>query len=152
VRRAEEKRRGARAVYVHGDALRLPVADGVADVCSTAFGIRNVADRHAALSEMRRVLRPGGRALVLEFTTPPGRVLGPLYRAYFTRVLPRIGRMISGDGDAYSYLPRSVLAWPGPREFQSEMEGVGLVDCGFELLTRGVACLHWGVAPGGAAS
>jgi demethylmenaquinone methyltransferase/2-methoxy-6-polyprenyl-1,4-benzoquinol methylase len=135
--------------FAHGDALRLPVQPAAADVCTVAFGIRNVADRRGALREMARVVRPGGRVLVLEFTMPPGRVLGALYRFYFTRVLPGVGRLVSRDAEAYSYLPRTVLAWPSPRAFQDEMEQEGLVDCGHRLLTRGIACVHWGRVAGG---
>ncbi len=135
--------------FAHGDALKLPVRDGVADMCTVAFGIRNVADRRLALREMARVVKPGGRVLVLEFTMPPGPVLGPAYRFYFTRLLPGIGRVVSKDNDAYSYLPRTVLAWPSPVEFQREMETEGLVECGHRLLTRGIACLHWGRVPRG---
>jgi demethylmenaquinone methyltransferase/2-methoxy-6-polyprenyl-1,4-benzoquinol methylase len=154
LRCAERKKsglaQGGGPAFVHGDALRLPVADGAADVCSVAFGIRNVADRRAALREMRRVVQPGGRILVLEFTLPPGRLLGGAYRFYFTRVLPGIGRLVSRDDEAYSYLPRTVLAWPDPAAFQREMEAEGLVDCGHRLLSRGIACLHWARAPQGA--
>jgi demethylmenaquinone methyltransferase/2-methoxy-6-polyprenyl-1,4-benzoquinol methylase len=123
------------------------VKDSVADVCTVAFGIRNVTDRRACLAEMTRVVRPGGQVLVLEFTMPPGAILGPLYRTYFLRLLPAIGRLISKDSDAYSYLPRTVLAWPAPGVLEREMESAGLVDCGHRLLTRGIACLHWGRRP-----
>ncbi len=133
-----------RPAFAHGDALRLPLRAASADVCTVAFGIRNVADRHAALREMARVVRPGGRVLVLEFTMPPGSVLGPLYRLYFLRILPAVGRLVSRDSDAYTYLPRTVMSWPDPARFQREMEDAGLVECGHRLLTRGIACLHWG--------
>jgi len=135
--------------FARGDALQLPVKSGAADVCTVAFGLRNVADRARALREMARVVRPGGRVLVLEFTLPPGRVLGALYRAYFTRLLPFVGRIVSRDADAYSYLPRTVLAWPSPVELQHEMEALGLVDCSHRLLTRGIACLHCAHVPRG---
>lgn len=138
---------GASGVFVHGDALQLPVRDSAVDVCTVAFGIRNVADRRRALAEMARVVRPGGSVLVLEFTTPRSALFGGLYRFYFTRLLPRIGRVVSRDRDAYSYLPRTVLAWPDPDVFRREMEAVGLEDCGYRSLTRGVACLHWGRVP-----
>lgn len=152
--RAREKGRRAsarRALFTHGDALRLPVGSGTADVCTVAFGIRNVADRRQALREMMRVVRPGGRVLVLEFSMPPGRLLGSLYRLYFTRILPTVGSWISRDSDAYSYLPRTVLAWPSPAELQREMESVGLERCGHRLLSHGIACLHSGRVPGGSA-
>lgn len=130
--------------FVQGDALRLPVADASVDACSVAFGIRNVADRRAAMREMRRVLRPGGQALILEFSRPAPGWFGSLYHFYFTKILPRVGGLISGDRDAYSYLPRTVLEWPSPDELAAEMEQEGLESCGYELLARGIACLHWG--------
>jgi len=134
------------ATFIHGDALRLPLPDGVADVASVAFGIRNVSDPDEGLRELRRVLRVGGKVLVLEFTTPPGRGLGALYRFYFTKVLPLIGRLLSRDAEAYEYLPRTVMAWPHPDVFQCSMEGAGFTDCGYQLFTGGIACLHWGRA------
>ena len=106
-----------------------------------------MADRAAGLREMVRVVKPGGRIVVLEFTTPPGALLKRLYGTYFTRVLPCIGRLVSRDAAAYSYLPRTVLAWPGPDAFERELGEAGLVECGHELLTRGIACLHWGRVP-----
>jgi demethylmenaquinone methyltransferase / 2-methoxy-6-polyprenyl-1,4-benzoquinol methylase len=152
---AERKKLSIRAratpAFAHGDALHLPVRAAAADVCTVAFGIRNVADRRAALREMSRVTKPGGRVLVLEFTMPPGKLLGPAYRFYFTRLLPGVGRLVSRDCDAYSYLPRTVIAWPSPSAFQGEMESEGLVDCGHRLLSRGIACLHWGRVPGATA-
>jgi demethylmenaquinone methyltransferase / 2-methoxy-6-polyprenyl-1,4-benzoquinol methylase len=142
-------RDGRPTVFAHGDALRLPVATGSAVACTVAFGIRNVADRLAGMREMARVVRPGGKIFVLEFSTPPGWFMGGIYRTYFTKVLPLIGKWISGDGAAYRYLPETVLAWPKPDELQREMEDCGLEQCDHRLLTRGVACLHWGRVPGG---
>jgi len=138
----------APTLFVHGDALRLPLRSGCADVCSVAFGVRNLADARAGLAELARVTKAGGRVLVLEFTTPPGAILGRGYRFYFTRVLPTVGRWVSRDADAYTYLPRSVLAWPDPEQFQRTMEEVGLVECGFRRFSRGIACLHWGRVAG----
>ncbi|MFT4539233.1 MAG: demethylmenaquinone methyltransferase/2-methoxy-6-polyprenyl-1,4-benzoquinol methylase [Planctomycetota bacterium] len=132
---------------VTGDAMYLPVRSSVADVASVAFGIRNVADRAAGFREMQRVLKPGGKMICLEFTTPDSGLFAWLYRTYFTQVLPRIGRLISRDNDAYSYLPRTVLAWPKAAELQRELEQLGYTDCGHRQLTRGIACLHWGTAP-----
>jgi demethylmenaquinone methyltransferase/2-methoxy-6-polyprenyl-1,4-benzoquinol methylase len=134
-------------LFVAGDALALPLGDGRADAATIAFGLRNVADRARGLRELMRVVRPGGTLLVLEFSLPRGRLTGALYRAYFTRVLPRIGGWISGDASAYRYLPDTVLAWPSPDELQAEMERLGLERCGYELLTGGIACLSYGRVP-----
>ena len=139
--------RGASMLMLHGDALHLPVAEGVADVVSVAFGIRNVADRRAGFAEMRRVLKTGGRLLVLEFTTPEAGLFAWLYRRYFTTILPRVGRLVSKDEEAYDYLPRTVLAWPPAAQLQGELEELGFRDCGYQRLTQGIACLHWGTAP-----
>lgn len=147
---AGPKLRRQRAVFANGDAMRLPLRSRCADVAAVAFGVRNLADARAGLAELARVTKPGGRVLVLEFTTPRGWLLGRLYRWYFTRVLPTLGRIVSKDDDAYLYLPRTVLAWPAPEEFQRQFESVGLVDCGYRSLTRGIACLHWGRVPASA--
>lgn len=145
-----KRRAGSRsALFAQGDCMRLPLRSRVADVCSAAFGVRNLADPDAGLVEMARVVKRGGRVLVLEFTTPQGAILSRLYRFYFTRLLPRVGRLVSRDSDAYSYLPRTVLAWPAPEEFLARLERAGLVDCGFQRMTRGIACLHWGRVPSG---
>jgi demethylmenaquinone methyltransferase/2-methoxy-6-polyprenyl-1,4-benzoquinol methylase len=129
---------------VRGDALELPVADAAVDVLTIAFGLRNVAERGRSLAEMLRVLRPGGRALVLEFSQPRGALLARAYRAYFTRVLPLVGRLVSRHDDAYAYLPRTVLAWPTPAELEREMRELGFANCRHRLLSRGIACLHVG--------
>jgi len=145
--RARAKQRTPGGLFVGGDALALPIASAAADASSIAFGIRNVADRLQGLRELARVVRAGGWVLVLEFSLPRGRLLGPLYRLYFTRVLPRIGGWISGDPGAYRYLPETVLSWPSPDELRAEMESVGLEECGYRLLSGGIACLSWGRVP-----
>lgn len=131
-------------LFVHGDAMKLPIATGCADFCSVAFGVRNLADPDLGLRELARVLKPGGRLFVLEFSPPPPGLLGTLYRFYFLRVLPWIGGFISGDREAYRYLPRTVSAWPEPEAFRRQLEAAGLRDCGYERLTFGIASLHWG--------
>ena len=132
-----------RPVFLAADTLDLPFAGGQFDVVSVAFGIRNVADPVAALREMRRVARPGGRVIVLEFARPRLAVLGPLYLFYFRRVLPRLGRWITGDtGGAYSYLPASVLAFPEREDFLELMRRAGLESASYRLLTGGIAALY----------
>jgi demethylmenaquinone methyltransferase/2-methoxy-6-polyprenyl-1,4-benzoquinol methylase len=148
--RACLKGAGRAACFVAGDALRLPLGDGTADAATIAFGLRNVADRRTGLGELKRVVRPGGTVMVLEFSLPRGRLTGALYRFYFTRLLPRLGAWISGDAAAYRYLPDTVLAWPSPGELRGEMEALGLERCGFRLLTGGIACLSWGRVPAAA--
>jgi demethylmenaquinone methyltransferase/2-methoxy-6-polyprenyl-1,4-benzoquinol methylase len=119
------------------------VGEGRFDGALVAFGIRNVGDPLAALREVHRALRPGGRFVVLEFSLPAG-LLGRVYRLYFTRILPRVGGLVSGDRSAYSYLPASVVGFPTPDEFGALMKDAGFVAVRCELLTWGIACLHRG--------
>jgi demethylmenaquinone methyltransferase/2-methoxy-6-polyprenyl-1,4-benzoquinol methylase len=125
------------------DAEHLPFRDGVFDGVTVGFGIRNVADPRAALDEMRRVLRPGARLVILEFAIPRGW-LGSAYRFYFDRVLPRVGGLVSGDASAYRYLPDSVARFPAPREFMQMMQDVGFAHVRCIKLTGGIACLYRG--------
>ena len=135
-------RRGmaARGHLVSGDAERLPLASGCVDGAAVAFGIRNVGDMPAAFREMVRVLRPGGRFVVLEFSMPEG-LLGRLYRLYFTRVLPTVGGWISGDSRAYSYLPASVARFPAPPELSALLSEAGFASVRSRPLTGGIAHL-----------
>lgn len=132
-----------RARVVGGDGEQLPLKEGTFDGALVAFGIRNVGDPLAALREVHRALRPGGRFVVLEFSLPVG-MLGAVYRLYFTQILPRIGGLISGDRSAYSYLPASVVGFPTPEEFGVLMRQAGFETVRWELLTGGIACLHRG--------
>jgi demethylmenaquinone methyltransferase/2-methoxy-6-polyprenyl-1,4-benzoquinol methylase len=132
-----------RGGLVGGDGEQLPLAEGRFDGALVAFGIRNVGDPLAALREVGRALRPGGRFVVLEFALPAG-LLGRVYRMYFTRILPRVGGLVSGDRSAYSYLPASVEGFPTPEEFGALMKDAGFVEVRWELLTGGIACLHRG--------
>jgi demethylmenaquinone methyltransferase/2-methoxy-6-polyprenyl-1,4-benzoquinol methylase len=142
---AKLKRRGlaGRTGLAAGDAEALPFAPASFDGATVGFGIRNVADPAAALGEIRRVLRPGGRLVVLEFSQPRGW-LGALYLRYFHRVLPRVGALVSGDSGAYAYLPASVARFPTPEGFAALMEGAGFTGVRWKLLTGGIACLHRG--------
>lgn len=126
-------------------AEALPFGDQSFDGASVAFGLRNVPDRRQALAEMHRVLRPGGRAVVLEFTTPPGRLFRRIYLWYFHRVLPVIGGFISGHGSAYAYLPASVREFPPPNELAAWMAEAGFRDVSYRLLTGGIVAIHVGM-------
>jgi demethylmenaquinone methyltransferase/2-methoxy-6-polyprenyl-1,4-benzoquinol methylase len=140
----EKRPGGGRSLFAAGDALALPVASGAFDVAAVAFGLRNLADARAGLSDLARAVRPGGLVLVLEFSPPRPGLSGSLYRAYSARVLPWVGGLISGDREAYRYLPRTVAAWPGPEELARTFASAALEDCGWRALSMGVACLHWG--------
>ena len=126
-----------------GDAERLPVRSGSMDAVTVAFGIRNVGEPLHALREMLRVLRPGGRALILEFSMPEG-TLGAAYRMYFTHVLPRIGGWVSGDAGAYAYLPASVARFARPEGFGALMRDAGFDRVAWHALTGGIAHLYIG--------
>ena len=130
-------------------AESLPFSDGVFDAATVAFGLRNVSDRRQGLSEMHRVLKPGGRAVILEFSTPPGRLFRAIYLWYFHRVLPLIGRLVSGHHSAYSYLPSSVAEFPSPAELASRMKEIGFREVSWRLLTRGIVAIHVGVKGSG---
>jgi demethylmenaquinone methyltransferase/2-methoxy-6-polyprenyl-1,4-benzoquinol methylase len=131
---------------VGADALSLPFPAGCFDGCTVGFGIRNLADIDAGLTEIARVLKPGGRLIVLEFSTPTSWPTRPLYLFYFRYILPLIGRAVSKHMTAYSYLPDSVAGFPDNRGFTSQMSEVGFRNVGFEQLTFGVASLYRGVA------
>jgi demethylmenaquinone methyltransferase/2-methoxy-6-polyprenyl-1,4-benzoquinol methylase len=150
LRRAAGKvaRRGLqpRAALAAADAERLPVAPSRFDGALVAFGIRNVGDPAAALAEVRRVLRPGGRLVVLEFGMPRG-ALGTLYRFYFERLLPAIGRLVSGDAGAYRYLPLSVARFPAPEGFCTLLERAGFACVARRPLSLGIAWLYRGEVP-----
>ena len=129
---------------VGADTLRLPFANGTFDGGTVGFGIRNLVDVDAGFRELRRVLKPGARLVVLDFTLPRASPLRALYLFYFRRVLPLIGRIVSKHMDAYSYLPDSVLQFPTPEALAERMSLAGFADVGYERLTLGVAAVHWG--------
>jgi demethylmenaquinone methyltransferase / 2-methoxy-6-polyprenyl-1,4-benzoquinol methylase len=127
------------------DALALPFADASFEGATVGFGVRNLTDLEAGLREMARVLRPGARLVILDFTTPRWQPFRAFYFLYFRRVLPLIGRLISKHGSAYSYLPESVLQFPEPPELAGMMKRAGFRDVRWQALTGGIAALHWGV-------
>jgi demethylmenaquinone methyltransferase/2-methoxy-6-polyprenyl-1,4-benzoquinol methylase len=125
-------------------AEALPFPDDSFDAATVAFGLRNLPDRHRGLREMHRVLKPGGRAVILEFTTPPGPLLRRVYLWYFHRVLPFIGRLVSGHPLAYSYLPASVTEFPSPEGLAAWMRDAGFREVSYRLLTGGIVSIHVG--------
>lgn len=132
-----------------GDGTDLPFPDASFDALTIAYGLRNFDDPDAGLREFQRVLRPGGRVVILEFPPPGTGPVGKLFRLYFQRVLPTIGGWVSGHADAYAYLPRSVLAFPAPHELALRMRAAGFDDVRYKLQTSGVSALHIGVKPSG---
>ncbi len=131
--------------FQQADTMRLPYRDAAFDAVTVAFGIRNVSDTERGVREMVRVLRPGGRVVILEFSLPRNPLLRKTYLLYFGHVLPRIGRLIArSEIDAYKYLPDSVARWPLPAELQALMERAGLSEVSYDLLFGGIAAIHVG--------
>jgi demethylmenaquinone methyltransferase/2-methoxy-6-polyprenyl-1,4-benzoquinol methylase len=127
---------------VRGDATRVPLPDAACDGATVAFGIRNVADADAACREFRRVLRPGGTLVVLEFGAPSAPILRAVYLWYFRRVLPLIGRAVSSHGEAYAYLPASVLEFPTGEAFAEMLRRAGFTGVVYRTMTFGIVYLY----------
>lgn len=125
-----------------GDALHLPFRAGVFDAVSIAFGIRNITDKAGALGMFYRCLKDGGTLAVLELTTPPPGAFRSIYFSYFKKILPLVGRLISGDRGAYQYLPESVVNFPESRVFVSIMRAAGFRKIRYRRLTLGIATLY----------
>jgi demethylmenaquinone methyltransferase/2-methoxy-6-polyprenyl-1,4-benzoquinol methylase len=141
VRRAQAKGEGA-VSWVCGDAEKLPVPDASMDAYTIAFGIRNVTHIQTALEEARRVLKPGGRFLCLEFSRVEAPGLDTIYDAYSLNILPRLGQMVAGDAEAYRYLAESIRRFPPQREFARMIEKAGLARVKVRNLTGGIAAMH----------
>jgi demethylmenaquinone methyltransferase/2-methoxy-6-polyprenyl-1,4-benzoquinol methylase len=133
--------------FLEADALCLPFADCSFDLVTTAFGFRNLVDYEAGLREIRRVLKPGATLAILEFTEPPDNLLGNAYRWYFRKILPRIGALLSGDPNAYTYLPASVSRFFAPVDLAFLMKGAGYSEVYFRVWTVGAVALHTAVRP-----
>jgi demethylmenaquinone methyltransferase/2-methoxy-6-polyprenyl-1,4-benzoquinol methylase len=132
--------------FVEADALSLPFADGAFDLVATAFGFRNLANYAAGLTEFRRILAPGGSLAILEFAEPRHALFRNLFSFYFHRVLPAVGAVVSGNSQAYSYLPESVARFPTPGELAELMKRSGFGGVTFESWTAGIVMLHTGRA------
>jgi demethylmenaquinone methyltransferase / 2-methoxy-6-polyprenyl-1,4-benzoquinol methylase len=128
--------------FVAGDALALPFRDGIFDVVTISFGLRNVADTGQALAELRRVTRPGGRLVVCEFSHLPMPRLNAIYEQYLTRALPAVARRLSGNAEAYDYLAESIRAWPSQPELAGKIAAAGWSGVSWRNLTLGVVALH----------
>jgi demethylmenaquinone methyltransferase/2-methoxy-6-polyprenyl-1,4-benzoquinol methylase len=133
-------------VWAVGDAQRLPLPDAIANAYVISFGIRNVTDISAALAEARRVLKPGGRFLCLEFSRPTAEAMRRAYDAYSFKVIPAVGEAVTGDREAYQYLVESIRRFPDQRRFAAMIEAAGFSRAGFTNFTGGVAALHTGWA------
>ena len=131
--------------FVEGDALRLPFVDNTFQIITIAFGLRNLEDYLIGLREMARVLRPGGQLFVLDFSEPQTPILGNLYQLYFQRILPKIGGWISGNHDAYSYLPASVCGYPKSEDLVKIFINAGFCSISRMKLTGGIADIHCAV-------
>lgn len=133
--------------FVEGDALHLPFAPETFDVATIAFGLRNLADVEGGLRELFRVLKPGGRVAILEFSHPVVPGFRALFQFYFSHVLPRIGGIVSGSRGAYEYLPDSVSRFPDQKRLAALMRRVGFEQVAYQNLTGGIAALHAGARP-----
>jgi len=143
--RARRKEPSAR--FEWADALALPYDDDSFDAATVGFGARNFSDLARGLAEMARVVRPGGRVVVLEITTPQKPPLSTFFSLWFDRLVPALGRM-AGDEEAYSYLPSSVKRFPGPRALAGEMAAAGLEDIRWILTAGGIIAIHAGTVSG----
>jgi demethylmenaquinone methyltransferase/2-methoxy-6-polyprenyl-1,4-benzoquinol methylase len=128
-----------------GDVMAMPFADGSIDAVTIAFGLRNLVDREGGLREMRRVLKPGGRLVILEFPTPRRGVASLPYRLYLTRVMPVVAGWLGEDRQAYEYLAETVQAFPSPLELARLLEQCGFRDVQVQRMTGGIVALHLGV-------
>jgi demethylmenaquinone methyltransferase/2-methoxy-6-polyprenyl-1,4-benzoquinol methylase len=142
--RAIDRGRLGEILWLCGDAEALPIASRSVDAVTIAFGLRNVARMEAALAEMRRVLRPGGRFLCLEFSPVSTPGLSRLYDLYSFNVLPRIGALVTGDREAYQYLVESIRRFPDQQELARRMAAAGFERVTVRSLSGGIAALHSG--------
>ena len=132
---------------VGADALALPFADGVFDAVTISFGLRNVASPDAALVELARVTRPGGRLVICEFSTPTWKPFRVVYLEYLMRALPAVARRVSSNPEAYVYLAESIRAWPDQRALAERVAAAGWADVQWRDLTGGIVALHRAVKP-----
>lgn len=143
----KSRRRRARTALFEADALQLPLASHSFDLVTVAFGFRNLASYDDGLAEIKRLLKPGGTVAILEFSQPPNPLVRALNNLYCRRILPAIGGWISGEPEAYAYLPESVRKFPDAPELAKDLGDAGFVQVGFQYFTAGMVALHWGRTP-----
>lgn len=141
------RRRAPGVEFQLGDVMALPFGDGSVDAVTIAFGLRNLVNREGGLREMRRVLKPGGRLVILEFPTPPRGLASLPYRLYLTRVMPVVAGWLGEDRQAYEYLATTVQAFPSPLELARLMEQAGFGEVQVQRMTGGIVALHRGIQP-----
>ncbi|WP_033294260.1 ubiquinone/menaquinone biosynthesis methyltransferase [Amycolatopsis jejuensis] len=141
------RRRVPEIAFVPGDAMSLPFAEAAFDAATISFGLRNVADRVRALAEMRRVVRPGGRVVVAEYSHPASALTNAAFQTYLRKAAPRIARALSTNAPAYDYLADSILAWPTQLELAADLQRAGWERVAWRDLSGGVVALHRGFRP-----
>ena len=145
---AKARARDSDITFLIGDAMALPFPDDVFDACTVSFGLRNMPDYQAAIAEMTRVLRPGGKFICLEMTPYRKPVLGRLFSFYFEQIMPIVGGLLSGDTAAYRYLPKSVAAFPTSTQLVMLMRAAGLTNTHVTMLGGGTVAIHTGMKTG----
>jgi len=145
---AKARARDSDITFLIGDAMALPFPDNVFDACTVSFGLRNMPDYQAAIAEMTRVLRPGGKFICLEMTPYRKPVLGRLFSLYFEQIMPIVGGLLSGDTAAYRYLPKSVAAFPTSTQLVMLMRAAGLTNTHVTMLGGGTVAIHTGMKTG----
>ena len=133
--------------FAQANAQYLPFPDNTFDVITIAFGLRNVTDKDMALRSMNRVLKPGGKLLVLEFSQPPSTLLSKIYDSYSFSLLPKLGQLFAKDSDSYQYLAESIRMHPDQETLKSMVENAGFSNCDYHNMTGGIVALHRGVKP-----
>jgi demethylmenaquinone methyltransferase/2-methoxy-6-polyprenyl-1,4-benzoquinol methylase len=149
---AKARQRGSDIDFLVGDAMALPFADNTFDACTVSFGLRNMPDYTAAIAEMTRVLRPGGKFICLEMTPFRKPVLGRLFSFYFEQIMPLLGGILTGDSAAYRYLPKSVAAFPTSTQLVMLMRAAGLTNTHVTTLGFGTVAIHTGIKEAGTGS
>ena len=142
-----DKGYGSNIEFVQANAECLPFPDNHFNCVSIAFGLRNVTDKDKALRSMTRVLKPGGRLLVLEFSKPGNPLLSDFYDKYSFTALPMMGKLITNDSESYKYLAESIRMHPDQETLKSMMEEAGLANCRYQNMTGGIVALHSGIKP-----